>query len=369
MAGAEGRRQPARRRGLAVSGPNTPAGERRPPAVALVIPLYDEERIVAALLERLERLLPMLAVPAEVVVVDDGSTDGTPALLEAAAATRPWLRVVVLSRNFGHQAALTAGMHHTRGEVVALMDGDLQDPPEVVVQMLQRLAEGFDVVYAVRRERKEHTLKRLCYAAYYRLLRRLAGVTIPLDSGDFCVLRRRVVDAMNALPERRRFLRGLRSWVGFRQVGFPYARAARAGGRSKYTFGKLVRLALDGIFGFSEAPLRWAAYAGAAIALGGCAWGGWLLGERLLVSEGAEVAGWAPLGAVVAVLAGVQLLAVGLLGEYVARIHDEVRGRPPYVVDRLIGFEQAQAAARRREASRRLSGREERPVPTGGAGA
>ena len=310
-----------------------------PPRLSLVIPLCDESEVFPELMSRLSAAVAGLGFPAEVILVDDGSVDATPALIEAACREHAWCRAVLLSRNFGHQAAVTAGMKHARGEAIAILDGDLQDPPEIIAEFYAKLREGYDVVYAVRRDRKESLLKRAAYAAFYRLLRALAAVPIPLDSGDFCVVSGRVARLMNEMPERHRFLRGLRSWVGFKQTGLEYPRAARERGSSKLTLARLLQLALDGIFTFSEQPLKWSMGAGALIAFGAFLWGAYIVLWRLFAPAGAVIPGWATLTAGMFFLGGVQLISIGILGEYVGRIHNEVKGRPMYVVDRRIGFE------------------------------
>lgn len=313
------------------------------PQLSLVIPLYNESEVFPELMARLSSFAAGSGLRVETILVDDGSSDGTTALIEKACRERPWCRGVLLSRNFGHQIAVTAGMQHARGEAVAIMDGDLQDPPEIVAEFHAKLQEGYDVVYAVRRERKENVFKRAAYAGFYRVLRRLATIPIPLDSGDFCVVSGRVARLMNELPERHRFVRGLRSWVGFRQVGHEYPRAARTKGRSKYTFFKLLKLAFDGIFTFSEHPLQWSMHFGMVIALGAFLWAAYVVLWRLLADRSAVIPGWATLTAGMFFLGGVQLISIGILGEYVGRIHNEVKGRPLYVVDRLLGFEDPSA--------------------------
>jgi dolichol-phosphate mannosyltransferase len=299
--------------------------------LSIVIPLYNEDQVFVELWLRLAKVLDAMPLLTEVVLVDDGSTDGTRELATMACQEDPRFRLVVLSRNFGHQLAVSAGLQHAGGRAVAILDGDLQDPPEVLAEFHRKLDEGYDVVYAVRRRRKEPWPKRLAYWAFYRLLRSMASVHIPLDSGDFCMLSRRVVRCINALPERHRFLRGLRSWVGFRQTGLEYERAAREAGASKYTFRKLLRLACDGVFTFSDAPLRLATGLGLLTTLGS-------------LGIGAAVAIWQwsagpMLAAGVFFLGGVQLVCLGILGEYISRIHAEVKGRPAFVVERLVGFE------------------------------
>jgi len=304
--------------------------------MSIVIPLYNEEEVFAELTRRLKAVLDGLPFRAEVVLIDDGSCDSTSHLIADACGKDARFRGVVLSRNFGHQAAVTAGMRHAAGRTVAVLDGDLQDPPEVLEDFHRRLNEGFDVVYAVRQGRKENFLKRLAYYAFYRVLRRLATISIPLDSGDFCIMSQRVVRIINSLPERHRFVRGMRSWVGFRQVGCPYDRAGRAGGHSKYSLARLAALALDGIFTFSEKPLRWSSYAGAVVAALAFLWALRTIAWRLLTNE--SLPGFATMATGMFFLGGVQLLSIGILGEYVGRIHNEVKARPPYVVDRLYGL-------------------------------
>jgi dolichol-phosphate mannosyltransferase len=312
--------------------------ERAVPELSMVVPLYNEREVFPELVTRLDSVVRGLGGRCEVILVDDGSADGTGAVIEKACAARPWCRGVLLSRNFGHQVAVTAGMRHARGDAVAILDGDLQDPPEMVAGFLEKLREGYDVVYAVRRERKEGVLKRAAYSAFYRLLRSLATVPIPLDSGDFCVVSGRVARLMNGMPERHRFVRGLRSWVGFRQTGREYPRDARAAGRSKYTWGKLLSLAFDGIFTFSERPLRWSTQFGVLIAAGAFLWSAYIVLWRLLSPTAVAIPGWATLAAGMFFLGGVQLISIGILGEYVGRIHNEVKRRPLYVVDRRFGF-------------------------------
>jgi dolichol-phosphate mannosyltransferase len=305
----------------------------RPPSgtVTLVVPVYDEERVMPALVRRLRALRETLAPDTlRVLLVDDGSRDGTAALVDEAA-THPGFTGIHLSRNFGHQAAVTAGIDHADGDFVAVIDGDLQDPPELIPAMLAALrAGGADVVYGVRRNRKEHALKRVSYFAFYRLLAFLSPLEIPLDSGDFCMMTRRVADAMRSMPERQRFLRGLRSYAGFKQVPFEYERDARAAGAPKYTLWKLVRLALDGIFSFSAVPLRIATYMGFLVSLGSLGYGVALVVWRILTVH--PIPGFATIAVALFFLGGVQLVCLGILGEYIARIYGEIKQRPPYIV-------------------------------------
>jgi glycosyltransferase involved in cell wall biosynthesis len=317
----------------------------------VVVPLFDEAAIVPMLVDRLARVLDDLGVAAEVILVDDGSTDGTSAAIAHAHEEDERFIGLALSRNFGHQAAISAGLAHARGEAVAVMDGDLQDPPEAIGALWSRLREGFDVVYAIRSSRPEGWLKRVAYAAYYRLLRRWGAIEIPLDAGDFGIMARRVVDHLNAMPERRRFVRGLRAWVGFRQTGLPIARDPRHAGRPKFTWRKLAGLALDGLIGFSEGPLRWAGGLGLLALLLS------LVALVALAAKGFASAdpppGWAWVGALAAFLGGTQLLCAAILGEYASRIVQEVSGRPLYIIQRRIGWKSETAPRRARRARRR----------------
>ncbi len=312
-----------------------------PVDLSLVIPLLNERESFPELIARLAAAVAALGRSCEVILVDDGSDDGTRELIEAACREHRWCRAIFLSRNFGHQIAVTAGMQSARGEAVAILDGDLQDPPEILAEFYAKLKEGYDVVYAVRRDRKENILKRAAYAGFYRLLRALSAVPIPLDSGDFCVMSGRVARLMNAMPERHRFVRGLRSWVGFKQVGQDYARPARSKGQSKLTLARLTGLAFDGLFTFSEKPLQWSMQFGLLIAFGAFAWGFYVVLWRLLADRNSVIPGWATLTAGMFFLGGVQLISIGILGEYVGRIHNEVKARPLYVIDRRLGFEDA----------------------------
>ena len=313
----------------------TPPGTR--PALSVVIPVFNEHRVVDRLYQRLHAVVSNLPGPYEIIVVDDGSTDDTFARLRGLHQRDPALKIIRLARNFGHQAAISAGLARAAGERVAVMDGDLQDPPEMLPVLLRTVEGGCDVAYGVRKHRPEGWLKRLAYYGFYRLLRMVTTIEIPLDAGDFCVMRRQVALAINAFPERNRFVRGLRSWFGFRQVGVPYSRDQRTAGRPKYTWGKLLRLSLDGLISFSDVPLRMASYLGFLVSAGSVVGIGVVLYFRLFTN--ASVPGFASLAILILFLGGIQLLAVGLLGEYVSRIFDEVKRRPLYVMSALIGWE------------------------------
>ena len=315
-----------------------------PPQLSVVLPVFDERETLEALFARLLPVLERVSGGSfEVVCVDDGSTDGSGELLDAFHARDARVKVVHLSRNFGHQAALEAGLEETGGDAVVLMDADLQDRPDVIRTFVERWREGSEVVYAVRSGRKEGLVLRGAYAVFYRTLRAIAQIDVPLDAGDFCLLDRRVVDALVALPEQHRFLRGLRSWVGFRQVGVEVERDARHAGTSKYTLRKLARLALSGYVGFSSGPLRIAALLGVVTATGGFAIAFWVLATKLL--DVPSPRGWASLLACLMVVGGVQLLVLGIIGEYVGRVYDEVRRRPLFLVRDRVGLDEPRRAA------------------------
>jgi len=302
----------------------------RPPELSVVIPVYNEEENVGPLLERLTSVLDGLTDRWEVVFVDDGSRDRSVALIRAAHEDEPRIKLIRLSRNFGHQAALNAGIDHATGEAVILMDADLQDPPEVLPDLVQAWRDGAEVAYGIRRRRQGNLVKRAGYRAFYRLYRRLADIDVPLDSGDFCLMDRVVVDALVALPESQRFLRGLRSWVGFEQVGVPYDRPDRHAGEPKYSFAGLFKLAVDGLLSFSAIPLRMASLLGLVTAFAGVVYITFAIASRLHTGDIPE--GWTSTIAIVLVLGGVQLLMIGILGEYLARVYAETKGRPSYIV-------------------------------------
>ena len=305
------------------------------PSVSLAIPLYNEEAVLPGLLQRAGAVLREIpGGPHEIVIVDDGSSDRTLELLESAAEKDPSLVVVALSRNFGHQTALGAALDQVSGDVTVLMDGDLQDPPEAIPELLKAYALGYDVVYVQRVNRKEAWWLRAAYHTFYRLVAGLSSTHLPLDAGDFGLMSRRVVEEIRRMPEHHRYLRGLRTWVGFRQIGIPVERSARRAGRTKYSPLKLLKLASDGIFAFSIVPLRAATLVGLTAT-----------GLSLLFSLYALYAkfwlhspqGFTALILAVTFLSGVNLLFLGIIGEYVGRIYEEAKGRPHYVVARIIG--------------------------------
>lgn len=303
--------------------------------ISVAIPIYNEESGLPELFRRVTAVLAGLnGWDYEIVFVDDGSSDGSLEWLAAMAAVDPQVKVVAFSRNFGHQAALTAALDHISGDVVILMDGDLQDEPEVIPHFLAEYESGYEVVYAIRQERQENWLLRACYDSFYRIISLLADIELPQGAGDFGLLSRRVVEQMKCASERHRYLRGLRTWVGFRQRGLPVARAARRTGTSKYSLRKLLQLAFDGIFSFSVIPLRAATVLGGLTVVASSAFSAYALFAKLVLGQ--QTVGFTALILAITFLAGVQLLFLGVIGEYIGRIYQEVKHRPHYVVDRLI---------------------------------
>jgi dolichol-phosphate mannosyltransferase len=306
-----------------------------PPRLSVAAPVYNEVETLPELVRRLDLVLDALpGAPHEIVIVDDGSTDGTRELLLSGVQSSHRLVGVALSRNFGHQAALSAALDHATGDAVVLMDGDLQDAPEEIPAFVARFLDGYDVVYAQRTSRKEGLLHRAAYALAYRLIAGLSSVKLPLDAGDFGLMSRRVVDRIREAPERQRYLRGLRAWVGFRQIGVPVHRAERTAGYSKYSWSKLFGLAFDGLFSFSVAPLRAAAILGfIAIALSSL-FALYSVIARLFFDRSPQ--GFTALIVVMTFLSGMNLLFLGLVGEYLGRVYEEVKRRPLYVADQVV---------------------------------
>lgn len=310
--------------------------------ISVVVPCYNEEPVIRETHRRLVEVLGGLGPGSEfeLVYVDDGSRDATPLILRELSLDDARVRAVRLSRNFGHQIAVTAGLEHSRGAAVVIIDADLQDPPEVVLKMVGAWQGGADVAYGVRTERAGETRFKLWTAKlFYRFINRLSKVQIPLDTGDFRLMDRRVVEALLAMPERDRFVRGMVAWVGFRQEPVEYARAARFAGTSKYPLLKMLRFAADGVLSFSFAPLRlaiWTGFAAIAVAFAGIVYA---LALRFFFDESHWVRGWASLFVAVLFMGGVQLISLGIMGEYVGRIYGEVKGRPLYFVRERLGFE------------------------------
>lgn len=318
------------------------SGDRFPgvstvPVLSVVLPVYNEETIIPELYHRIIQALGGLCESYEVVFVNDGSKDRSLQLLYDLAAQDRRVKVVNFSRNFGHQVAITAGLDYSRGQAVIVMDADLQDPPEVIPALVAKWREGYDVVYAVRTERTgEGTVKRGTAALFYRLLRSVAKVDIPVDTGDFRLMSRRAVDALQRLRERHRFVRGLSSWIGFRQTAVPFVREARFAGETKYPLAKMVKLAFDGITAFSFVPLQFATYLGFAAASVSFCYIVYAILQKVLTD--APVLGWASLIVAILFIGGVQLITLGIMGEYIGRIYEEIKQRPLYIVADTVGF-------------------------------
>jgi polyisoprenyl-phosphate glycosyltransferase len=308
-----------------------------PPEYSIVIPVYNEAETLAALYERLTLVLARLDGAAEVIFVDDGSRDSSLAQMLEMARRDSRFKVLQLSRNFGHQAALTAGLDFAAGNAVIVMDADLQDPPEVALQMAERWRDGFDVVYAVRRRRAgENWFKRATAAAFYRLLRGLTDVEMPVDAGDFRLVDRKALEAYKTMREHDRFVRGMFSWVGFNQVGIPYDRDERVAGETKYPLRKMLAFAVDGIVSFSNAPLRVALALGLMVATLSFCSGFVALGLKL--GGAFTVPGWTSVIFVTSFLGGVQLIVLGVVGEYVGKTYNETKRRPLYIVRDTSGL-------------------------------
>ena len=304
------------------------------PKISFVIPVYNEEEVFDLLVQRLNELISKIKSPCEVVLVDDGSVDSTPALIEDIAIKNFNYQAIFLTRNFGHQRALSAGLEHARGEVMMILDGDLQDPPELFFEFYEHIKNGYDVVYGVRRERKESTIKRFAYNTFYRILNKISNYPIPKDSGDFGMVTRRVVDNMNKMREESRFLRGIRSWVGYRQIGVPYERKERAAGTPKYSFKMLFKLAYDGIFNFSVFPIKVLTYLGVVCISTSLIYFLLTLVKRLFYES--VPSGFTALLFMILLFGGVQLLSIGIIGEYVQRIFFQVKNRPLYLIKKKI---------------------------------
>jgi len=317
----------------------------RKPLISVVIPCMNEEPVIRETSSRLLAALSAAEFVFELIFVDDGSKDRTPEILRELQMSDARVRVVRLSRNFGHQVAITAGLEHAGGDAVAVIDADLQDPPEVLMQFVAKWLEGYDVVYGVRTEREGETVFKLWTAkAFYRLIGKLSDTEIPLDTGDFRLMDRRVVDAFLSMPERDRFVRGMVSWLGFSQISVPYRRAARLAGQTKYPLYKMIKFATDGIVSFSVVPLRLATWMG--FLTSGLAILGILFTVYARIFESGWVKGWTSTVIAILFLGGVQLLCLGIIGEYIGRIYGETKRRPLYIVQERMGFD----SAARREA-------------------
>jgi dolichol-phosphate mannosyltransferase len=304
------------------------------PKFSFVIPLYNEVEVCDKLVQRMDRLMQKISEPCEVVFIDDGSTDGTTMMMEHQALSDIRYQSIFLSRNFGHQFALSAGLQFARGDFIMVLDGDLQDPPELFFDFYSKMQEGYDVVYGIRKKRKENLLKKTAYHLFYRVLKLISDYKIPLDSGDFALISKRVAKTMTSLTEYSRFLRGLRSWVGFQQTGIEYERQARKSGDSKYTFRKLVRLGSDGVFNFSTFPIRFFFFLGSGLISLSVFYFIYTIIRRIFVGDVPQ--GFTALLFMILLFGGIQLFAIGVIGEYVQRIFFQVKNRPLFIVSKRI---------------------------------
>jgi len=306
------------------------------PLISIVAPCFNESETVDLFIDAIEKIVADADFETEIVFVDDGSRDDTRARLARLAGARDNVRVVALSRNFGKEAALTAGVDHAAGDAVIVMDVDLQDPPELILDFVRKWRDGFDVVFAAREDRQSDTAaKRATASWFYRLFNKVSAIKIPENAGDYRLMDRRVVDHIKALPERSRFMKGLFAWVGFQSIGVPYVRPERAAGETKFNFWKLWNFAIDGFTSFSSAPLRVWTYFGGIVALLSIAYALFIISRTLLF--GVDVPGYASLLVFILFFGSIQMISVGILGEYIARLFAEVKRRPIYIVDELLG--------------------------------
>jgi polyisoprenyl-phosphate glycosyltransferase len=305
------------------------------PELSIIIPLYNEEKVFRKLTERLDNMLITINFGVEIVLIDDGSTDNTATLIREKCLNDSRYQGILLSRNHGHQLALTAGLAHSLGhKAVMVMDGDLQDPPELIVDFYNKFKEGYDVVYAVRKNRKENILKRIAYWSYYRLQKSVSNFAIPIDSGDFGLMSRRVVDQLIKMPEQSRYLRGMRSWVGYKQIGIEYSRDSRSDGKSNYSFKQLIGLAFNGIFNFSEFPIKFITRLGIFTISISLLYLIYNIYRKFYIGD--VPLGFTALIMAIVLFSGVQLISIGIIGEYVVRIFFQVKNRPLYIVSEKI---------------------------------
>jgi polyisoprenyl-phosphate glycosyltransferase len=324
------------------------------PVYSFVLPIFNEEAVMPVLLHRLDRLMEKLDGPAEVIFVDDGSTDTCSIVAADRARRDPRFKYLAFSRNFGQQMAITAGFDRAEGDCVIVMDADLQDPPEVALDMIAKWKEGYEIVYARRLSREgESRMKLLTSHIYYKAMTHLTAVKIPEKVSDFRLVDRKVVDAFKAMPERDRYVRGMFSWLGFRQTAVEFHREARLAGATKYNYRRLAKLAMDSLISFSDVPLKLALWLGALVSLGAVCFGLFVI--ALAIAHPNAVPGWSSLAVLVSFFAGANLFTTGIIGLYVGRIHNEAKQRPLYVVRQEVGFTRAVSAAQRPTSAKRRS--------------
>jgi dolichol-phosphate mannosyltransferase len=303
--------------------------------ISIIVPLYNEEQVFEKLIQRLTSVINTTDFKCEVILINDGSSDKTDQLMEQICLNDSRFTGILLSRNHGHQLAVSAGLVHVRGKKGAMIiDGDLQDPPELVNDFYKLLLVGNDVIYAIRKNRKESFFKKLAYKVYYRLQKRISSFNIPIDSGDFSMLSRRVVDIINQMPEQSRYIRGMRAWVGFKQIGFEYDREERFAGETKYSWTKLFELAFNGIFNFSDFPVKIITRLGFFTVLFSLIYFAYNIYRRFYYNDVPQ--GFTATILAIILFSGVQLISLGLIGEYVLRIYNQVRNRPLFIVDKII---------------------------------
>jgi len=307
--------------------------------LSIVVPVYNEQEVIDETFRRLSSVFKDFFMRVEYIFVNDGSKDNTYFILKEIASKNPEVRVINFARNFGHQIAITAGMDYAKGDAIVIIDADLQDPPEVILEMVNKWKEGYDVVYGKRLQRDGETFfKKFTAKVFYRFLDSMTDVKLPVDVGDFRLIDRKVCDAMKCLPERSRYVRGLVSWVGFRQTSVDYHREKRFAGQTKYPLRKMLKLAGDGIFSFSYKPLKLATFIGMLVSAFSFIYLIVVLIQKFVKND--VVSGWASSIAVTLFLNGVMLIVIGIMGEYVGRIYEEVKARPLYIIGELMGFEE-----------------------------
>jgi dolichol-phosphate mannosyltransferase len=311
--------------------------------LSVIVPCFNEEAVLPELFKRMNAAAVGWGMEVEILCVDDGSSDRTWDLLKAQNQRDPRWRCLSFARNFGHQAAVSAGLHHATGDAAVVIDADLQDPPEAIAPLLAKWREGFEVVFARRKARKDPVLKRMFAWGFYRVISRMAPFPMPSDAGDFCLLDKKVVAVMNALPERSRYLRGLRTWCGFKQASVEFGRGERAAGMPQYTFKKSFKLAMDGLFSFSAVPLRFATYLGLWVSCFAFLGAVFTFAQKIFAAQFARIGlapgpGFPTVVISILFLGGVQLICLGILGEYIGRIYDEVKGRPLWIIRDSAGI-------------------------------
>lgn len=305
---------------------------------SVVVPLYNEELVLDETYNRLTTVLEKIDGEYEIILVNDGSRDKTEEMAKAIAGKDKRVKFISFSRNFGHQNAITAGMDHASGEAIVVIDADLQDPPELIYQMIEKYHEGYDVVYAVRAKRKGETIfKKVTAKAFYRILKKLVDIDIPVDTGDYRLISREVCNVLKRMREKNRFVRGMVSWIGFKQIGIPFVREERFAGETKYTLSKMIKFSLDGIVSFSTKPLKFTVHIGFTLAILSFLYACYLIVNKLLFSNVIE--GWTSMVVIVLFIGGIQMIALGIIGEYIARIYEESKNRPLYITKELVNFE------------------------------